>query len=151
MFWGGQKSWRLKVHAFTGWRRGPCSRGQCLSGCCFHHVATRGRRSASPHQDMKRENSALASLLFLQPCMDFSQWCCWFIVPRVSTGHRPLGEKGQQGCHTAFQRSVSTSVKPLSHQRETTVAALSQHRDIITIHLDALPLQRRLGGVLMHA
>lgn len=29
--------------------------------CCFHRVETRGRRSDYPHQDVKRENSALAS------------------------------------------------------------------------------------------
>ncbi len=55
------------------------------------------------------------------------------------------------GCRAALKRSVSTSVVLLSHQWETTVAPLSQYRDIKAIHLDAMPLLRQLRGALMHA
>lgn len=41
---------------------------------------------------------------------------------------------------------MSTSVIPRSHQWETTVALLSQNRDIKAIHLDTLPLPRAQRG-----
>lgn len=118
--------------------------------CCFHHVETRGRRSDYPHQDMRGENSALASL-----CPSNIHG----LFPLVLLVHCPQGLNGSQAfgvertgdCHTAFQRSVSTSVMPQGHQWETTVAVLSQYRDIKAIYLDALPLRRQLGGALMHA
>lgn len=96
---------------------------------------------------MKRENSALASL-----CSSSIRG----LFPLVLLVHCPQGLNGSQafgvertgGCHTAFQRS---SVIPLSHQWETTVAQLSQYRDIKAIHLDGLPVQRQLRGALMHA
>lgn len=119
------------------------------SYCCgFHRVETRGRRSDSPHQDMKRENSALASLCSAK---------IHGLFPLVLLVHCPQGLNGSQAfgvkrtgsCHTAFQRLMSTSAIPLSHQWETTVALLSQYKDIKAIYLDGLPLRDSLEG-LMH-
>lgn len=66
-------------------------------------------------------------------------------------GHRLLGVGRTGGCHAALQRSMSVSVTALSYQWETTVAMLLKYRDIKAIYLDTLPLQRQLGGALMHA
>ena len=99
---------------------------------------------------MKRENSALAS--FCSPSLQgLLPLVLLLLCPQGLNGSQAFGVERTGGCHTAFQRSVPSSVRPLSHQWETTVAPLSQYRDIKAIHLDALPLLRQLGGALMHA
>lgn len=70
-------------------------RGRCLTAAAFTVLEKRGRRSDYPHQDMKRENSALVSLC---PSNIHRLFPLVLLLhcPQGLNGSHARGQKGQQ-------------------------------------------------------